>query len=60
MNKKMLSILILVVGIAVLVLFAIADVIGIGESPNFGTTQIAGTIVGAVLAVIGFILLCKK
>ena len=59
-TKKIVSILLLVVGVAVLILFAIADVIGIGDNPSFGPVQITGVIVGAVVAVVGLVLLLKK
>ena len=58
--KKIMGTVLLVVGIAVLILFVIADKIGIGENPIFGPTQITGTVVGAVLAIIGLILLLRK
>jgi len=60
MSRKTNSALVFVIGIVVLVLFAMADLIGIGENPDFGPVQIAGTIVGAVLAVVGLIMLYKK
>ena len=59
-TRKMVGTLLLVIGIVVLIVFAIADVVGIGENPEFGPWQITGTIVGAVVAIIGIGLLCKK
>jgi hypothetical protein len=58
--KKIISILLLVGGIAVLILSATADLIGIGENPSFGHVQIAGVTAGAVAAVIGLALLRRK
>jgi hypothetical protein len=58
--KKIISRLLLVVGIAVLILSAFADIIGIGQSPYFGRAQIAGIIVGSVVAVIGLVLMSRK
>ncbi len=57
--KRITGTLLLVAGIAVLIVFAIADKIGIGESPEFGAIQISGVIAGAILAVIGLLLLRK-
>ncbi len=57
---KIIGTLLLVIGIVVLLLSALADVIGIGQNPHFGFVQIAGVIVGAVVAVIGFIMSRKK
>ena len=59
-TKKSISILLLVVGIAALILFATADMIGIGENPSFGNVQITGVIIGAVVAIVGLILLRRK
>ena len=59
MGGKTAGIVVLVVGIVVLLLSLLAYPIGIG-GPAFGPYQIAGTIVGAVLAVIGLVLTLKK
>jgi hypothetical protein len=58
--KKSIGTLLLVVGIIALILFAIADIIGIGQNPSFGRAQIVGVIIGAVVAVVGLFLLRKK
>ena len=58
--KKITSVLLLVGGIAVLILSATADIIGIGKNPGFGPIQIAGVILGAVVAIIGLTLLLRK
>jgi hypothetical protein len=62
MNKsKIFGVLFLVVGLIVLVMFAAADILQIGENPyTFGPIQIGGSIVGVVLIVIGLILLLRK
>jgi len=59
MGGKTAGIVVLVVGIVVLLLSLLAYPIGIG-GPAFGPYQIVGTIVGAVLAVIGLVLTLKK
>jgi len=59
-GKKTAGITLLVVGIAVLLLSLVADPIGIGGSPGFGPYQIVGTIVGAIVAVVGLVLTLKK
>jgi|WetSurMetagenome_2_1015567.scaffolds.fasta_scaffold1750718_1 hypothetical protein len=58
--KKIISILLLVAGIVVLILSAIADFFKIGENPSFGNTQIAGVLAGAIIAVVGWILFRKN
>jgi len=58
--KKIAGIVVLVIGIIVLILSLLADVLGIGGASGFGTKQIVGTIVGAVMAAVGFFLMLKK
>ena len=58
--KKIAGIIVLVVGIVVLILSILADLIGVGGAPGYGTRQIVGTIVGAVMAAVGLFLLLKK
>ena len=59
-SKKILSTLLLLVGIVLLVVSVLADVIGIGRSPEFGYTQIGGVVLGAIVAILGWVLLRKK
>jgi len=59
-GKKTAGIVLLVVGIVVLLLSVLADPIGIGASPGLGRDQIVGAIVGAVVAVVGLVLMLKK
>jgi len=58
--KKIAGIVVLMIGIIVLILSLLADVIGIGGASGFGTRQIVGTIVGAVMTAAGFFLMLKK
>lgn len=58
--KKIISMLLLVAGIAVLILSVMADRLGMGEYPGYGFKQIAGMIIGAVVAVIGLVLKYRK
>lgn len=59
-GKKTAGIVLLVVGIVILALSLTADAIGIGGSPVFGRDQIVGTIVGAIVAVVGLVLTLRK
>ena len=59
MDKKTLSTAILVVGIVILVISLFADNIGIGDFPGFGRDQLIGSVVGAIVTVIGAILTFK-
>jgi hypothetical protein len=59
-NRKTLGIILLVVGIVLLVLSLTADMIGIGSTAGFGYKQIAGSIVGVVVAIVGYVLMSRK
>jgi uncharacterized membrane protein YccC len=53
-RNKNLAIALLVVGLAILLGSALADVVGLGGSPFvFGYKQLAGSAVGAVLSIAG-------
>jgi hypothetical protein len=58
-GKKTAGIVLLVVGIVVLLLSLLADPLGIG-GPAFGPYQMAGTIAGAIVTVVGLVLTLKK
>jgi hypothetical protein len=59
-NRKTLGIILLVVGVVLLFLSLTADIIGIGATPGFGYKQIAGSIFGAVVAIVGYVLMSRK
>ena len=59
-KKKTAATVLLVVGIVILVLSLAADPLGIGGNPVFGRNQIIGTIVGAIVTVVGLILRLRK
>ncbi len=52
MSRKTLGIIVAVLGVALIVISALADVIGIGGG-GFGFRQIAGVVVGAFAAGFG-------
>ena len=58
--KKKVSIILLVVGIGLLIASLLADVIGIGKDPGFGSQQTMGTIAGAIVTAVGLFLTFKK
>jgi len=47
---------VLIVGILLLAVSLLADAIGIGNDAGFGSQQITGTIVGAILTIAGLVL----
>ena len=59
MSKKTVGIVALVAGIVILGFFLLTDRLGIGVA-GFGPVQIAGTIVGAIVIVLGLFLTSKK
>lgn len=59
-GKKTTGIILLVVGIVVLLLSLLADVLRIGTWSGFGFYQIGGAIVGAVVAIVGLVLMLRK
>jgi hypothetical protein len=60
LNKKTIGIILLVVGVVLVVVSLTADMIGIGATAGFGYKQIAGSIVGVLLTVAGFVMMSRK
>jgi hypothetical protein len=56
MKKERSTLILIGVGIVLLLVSLLADVLGIGGYPGIGFKQIAGAVVGAVIAIIGFII----
>jgi hypothetical protein len=57
MRNKSVAVGLIVVGIVVLLGSLMADIIGLGAEPLvFGYKQVAGSAVGAVLAIVGVVL----
>jgi hypothetical protein len=57
MNSTRLGWLLVVVGLIVVALAALADPIGIGGGGAFGAKQAIGVVVGGLAAVVGIVLL---
>lgn len=55
MSRKSLGAAVTAIGVIVVAIAALADQIGIGNEDAFGWKQIAGVVVGAVVAVSGII-----
>jgi hypothetical protein len=61
MEKKTIGIVLLVIGVVILILSLAADPLGIGGgNVVFGPRQIAGTVVGVIVLVVGLLLRLKK
>ena len=57
--KKIIGIVVVVLGALGLVVFLLADILGYG-GPGFGIRQIIGTIAGGAAVIVGLILLLTK
>ena len=53
MNKKQIGIASLVIGVLIFLVCLAADPLGLGSSPGLGIKQIAGAVVGVVIAAFG-------
>ena len=60
MSNKLLSIVLMVIGVLVLAGSLLGDAIGIGHHPGLGFYQIAGAVVGLVVALVGLWLFFKR
>lgn len=60
MASKSLPVLLLVVGLLLALLSALADPLGLGGTPGFGWKQIAGTVLGLAFAGVGWLSLQKR
>jgi len=60
MSSKTVSLILVIVGILVALIFALADVIGIGDQGRFGSQQIAGTVVGVLVFIVGLIIYLRQ
>ncbi len=59
-NKKVIGIVLLVVGVLLLIVSLAADSLGIGGSPGIGYKQIIGAVAGVVVAGVGYVLMSRK
>ena len=55
MSSKTLARIVTIVGFLILAVFALADLIGLGQSPDeIGFRQLIGVVVGALVIALGF------
>ncbi|MGQ0593958.1 MAG: hypothetical protein ACT4QB_15335 [Gammaproteobacteria bacterium] len=61
MSPRNVAIILIVVGIVTVIVFGLADVIGLGGAPTaIGYRQIIGVIIGAIVIVVGVVLLRRS
>ncbi len=53
MTKQMIGTILIASWVLIAVLFLVTDALGIGARPGFGWYQIAGTAIGATIALVG-------
>ena len=59
-KKRTIGLVLLIVGIVFLIISVAADAIGLGNDPGFGYQQTAGTAAGAIVAIVGAILMRRR
>jgi Mn2+/Fe2+ NRAMP family transporter len=61
-QRKIGNVFVLILGIGILVAALLADVIGIGygDHTSFGIQQTMGTVIGAVITIVGLFLMFKS
>jgi hypothetical protein len=59
-NLRTIGIALLVVGVIILAVALLADPIGIGEGNKFGSNQILASVVGAIVAIAGLVLMRRQ
>jgi hypothetical protein len=53
-NSKIIATVLLVAGVVILLVSALADILGLGDSPHvLGYRQMAGIAVGAIVTIVG-------
>ena len=60
MTGKQMAGIIVVIGAGLLAASLLADVTGIGDDPGFGMQQTMGTIAGAVIGILGLVMMKKS
>lgn len=59
MTQRQLAGIIVLIGVGLLAASLLADVIGIGDDPGFGSQQTMGTIAGVIIAFVGLTVIRK-
>ena len=59
-HKRTIGLALLIGGIIVLIISVAAEAIGLGSDPGFGYQQMAGTAAGAIVAIVGAILMRRR
>jgi hypothetical protein len=60
MSKKTVAVVLLVAGVLLFLVSVAADSLGIGGNPGFGNKQLAGVVVGVVIAAVGLVRLRSR
>jgi hypothetical protein len=60
MGQSRRSAILVALGVAVILVSALADILGVGQVPRFGWKQSVGVIVGAIIVAIGYYLRARQ
>ena len=60
MSSKTLGLVLAIVGIIVTLISAFADGLGIGDQIRFGSQQIAGTVLGVLIFIVGVVIYYRQ
>jgi len=61
MSTKSIGYILIVIGVIILVLFLLADMLGMGSDPSvIGWIQLLGAAVGLIVAIVGVVLALRK
>lgn len=60
MSSKTVALLVTITGLLVALFFALADVIGVGNPARFGSKQMGGTMVGALIFIVGLVIYLRQ
>ncbi|MGH7599207.1 MAG: hypothetical protein ACREOI_22855 [bacterium] len=60
MSSKTLALIMTIVGLLIAVFFAFADMTGVGNPARFGSRQIGGTVVGALVFIVGLVIYLRQ
>ncbi|MGH7452044.1 MAG: hypothetical protein ACRENG_11900 [bacterium] len=60
MSSKTVALIVTIVGLLVALFFAFADIMGVGNPARFGCRQIVGTVVGALVFIVGLVIYLRQ
>ena len=59
MTAKQMAGIVVIIGVGLLAASLLADTIGVGDDPGFGSQQTMGTAAGAIIVILGLVMTKK-